>query len=364
MIAPSIIIRTDSSQQIGSGHLMRCLTLADELRIRGAAVTFVCRELPGHQIDFAEVKGYAVLRLKQSDDEFSSSSDDLAHATWLGVPWEQDAAETLAVLGDVHPDWLIIDHYAIDSRWEETLRPHVGRIMVIDDIADRIHDSELLLDQNLYEDMDTRYNGLISGACTNLLGPGYALLRPEFNLERSTLRKRDGVVRRILVFFGGIDSTNETTKALEVLRMLDRPDIAIDVVVGGANPHKESIEVICQGFPTASYYCQVNNMAKLMAAADLSIGAGGATTWERCALGLPALVISVAENQINIARSADKAGVLTYLGESSNVNVFDLFKKLSEMCSNVGFVNDQSEKAFQLIDGIGVRRVADKMELQ
>ena len=265
----NIVFRTDASLQIGTGHVMRCLTLADELRQRGAVVSFVCREHPGNLIGLIEGKGYSVKRLPQPTSEYFVTSEDVAHAAWLGVPWQQDATETLAALGKMQPEWLIVDHYALDCRWESILRPNVGRIMVIDDLADRSHDCDLLLDQNLYQNMATRYDELVPATCAKLLGPKYALLRPEFAQARNNLRQRDGRVRRILVFFGGVDPTNETEKAIHALVSIADRQFAVDVVVGGGNPHKQQIENLCAEHEGFHYHCQVDNMAELMAAGQI-----------------------------------------------------------------------------------------------
>ena len=174
----TIIFRTDASLLIGSGHVMRCLTLADELRLRGSNVMFICREHPGNLIDLIKDKGFTVAALQQPKTEYFMTPEDVAHAAWLGVSWKNDATDTIPILGKTKPSWLIVDHYAIDCRWENMLRHHVGKIMVIDDLADRSHDCDLLLDQNLYQDMETRYNHLVSNSCLKFLGPKFALLRP------------------------------------------------------------------------------------------------------------------------------------------------------------------------------------------
>ena len=242
----NICIRVDSSQAIGSGHLMRCLTLADRLRDKGNSVSFISRQLPGNMIDFAEGKGYTTFRLPYVEAEFAALPI-ATHHQWLGTDWATDANQTLLALrGSAQIDWLIVDHYALDIHWEALMRPLVRRIMVIDDLADRPHDCDLLLDQNLYEDMASRYDGRVPEHCRKLLGPRYALLRPEFLEERQRLRARDGEVKRILMFFGGSDLCNETTKALEAWRLVNRPDIAVDVIVGGSNPHREQVRRICK----------------------------------------------------------------------------------------------------------------------
>lgn len=353
----TIIIRTDSSTQIGSGHVMRCLTLADELRQRGADVMFVYRTHPGHLIGLIEDKGYKVVRLQQSESEYVTTPEDVAHAAWLGVSWQQDAADTITAVGDTQPEWLIIDSYAIDRRWEQMLRPHVSKIMVIDDLADRPHDCDLLLDQNLYQAMETRYDRLIPESCHKLLGPKYALLRPEFAAARKNLRQRDGVVKRILVFFGGVDSTNETEKALHALAGISNRQFEVDVVVGGGNICKEKIQSFCTANDGFRYHCQVDNMAELMTAADLAIGAGGATTWERCSVGLPSFVTVLAENQLELAETGARQGLFFYLGKSATVSTEMILDTIKIFSSSPENMQSYSTHGLATVDAKGAQRV-------
>lgn len=347
----TIIFRVDASLQIGSGHVMRCLTLADELRLRGADVRFVCREHPGNLNDLIEAKGYLVTRLPRVDFAFVESSEDLAHMRWLGVAWQQDAAETTAAVGDTLPQWLIIDHYAIDRRWEEMLRPYVGKIMVIDDLADRAHDCELLLDQNLYQDMETRYDNLVPLACQKLLGPRYVLLRPEFAVARKSLRPRSGEIKRVLVFFGGVDPSNETGKTLQAVAGIDNRQFDVDVVVGGRNLHKEQINKICAANDGFHYHCQVDNMAELMAASDLAIGAGGATTWERCFLGLPSIVLVLAKNQKQAAEYLATLEILILLGDARKVSPKDIADAIGLFAKKQQLLFRLSHNSSELFDG-------------
>lgn len=344
-----IIFRTDSSLQIGSGHVMRCLTLADELRQRGAGIVFVCREHPGNLISMIEGKGHPVVRLAQSADEFTAAADDVAHAAWLGVTWQQDAAETIAAMEKELPGWLVVDHYALDRRWEEALRPHIGRIMVIDDLADRAHDCDLLLDQNLYEGMETRYDTLVSKSCHKMLGPKYALLRPEFVTARKNLRQRDGQVKRVLVFFGWVDPTNETEKALQALTGINDRQFDVDVVVGSGNLHKEQIQKICKVNDRLHYHCQVDNMAELMAKADLAIGAGGCTTWERCFLGLPTIASIIALNQTETTLAVARREAIWCLGTIENVCPQKLANAIENALANPSACRAMGENALQLM---------------
>jgi UDP-2,4-diacetamido-2,4,6-trideoxy-beta-L-altropyranose hydrolase len=337
---------------------MRCLTLAGWLRERGSNVSFICRELPGNFCGLVENKGYSVHRLPYDGTSRSKNQNSVRYADWLGVNWEIDAKQTLKILQAVpSTDWLIVDHYALDQSWEKTFRACTKKIMVIDDLADRFHDCDLLLDQNLYEDMETRYNGLVPNHCLKLLGPHYALLRPEFIEARKNLRARDNSVWRIFVFFGGADLTNETEKTLKAIQMLDRQDIAVDVIVGAVNPYKDAIKQFCASLRNVHYFFNVDNMAELMTRADLAISSGGATTWERCCLSLPSLVISVADNQENISKAAAGAGAIIYLGGADTVTTGDVLSALRKVIDAPDILQKLINNASRLVDGMGSERV-------
>ncbi|MEO5354374.1 MAG: UDP-2,4-diacetamido-2,4,6-trideoxy-beta-L-altropyranose hydrolase [Magnetococcus sp. XQGC-1] len=339
---------------------MRTLSLAGRLRAAGARVQFICRAHPGHLIDWIEARKFTVHHLAEPVG-VSAQSDGQggAHAHWLHVTQEQDAQEVVAVLHSVGViDWLVVDHYALDSLWERRVRPHVGRLLVIDDLADRPHVCDLLLDQNLHQEMTLRYQTRIPPHCTLLLGPQYALLRPEFASARDGMRERDGVVRRILIFFGGVDADNMTTKALEAMVALERPDLQVDVVVGRSNPHRGQVRALCDHRPWLHYHEQVDNMAQLMAQADLSIGAAGTTSWERCCLGLACVLVIVAANQRLVAHVQAAAGVAVVLGESGDVSSAQLTEVVRNVVHDPGQCRQMQKKAASLCDGLGVNRVA------
>jgi UDP-2,4-diacetamido-2,4,6-trideoxy-beta-L-altropyranose hydrolase len=358
-----LFIRADASVQIGTGHIMRCLTLADELRRRDAETIFLCREFDGNLCGYIEEKGYIVHRLPVSNEQENNIEGKLRHAAWLGTDWQTDARQVEEIIIDLDTpwDWLVVDHYALDKKWEGYLRPYCKKIMVIDDLADRAHDCDLLLDQNFYENLESHYDGLVSARCKKLLGPKYALLRSEFRETRKNLRKRDGSVRRIMIFFGGSDPTNETTKALEAIRMLNRPDIAVDVVVGTFNPHRKVIEQVVSNLPDCTCHFNVADMAVLMARADLSVGAGGTTVWERCALAIPSLVTSAAENQEKTVSDMAESGSLLFLGRSEGVSVKSLYHALEIALQSPWLLISFAQKTWPLVDGKGTQRVAQDM---
>lgn len=322
-----VVIRADASTSIGSGHVMRCLTLAHRLKKeKNARVVFVMRVLPGNLIGVVEKQGFEVLKLPPANQKYSLNG----YGLWLTVPMDVDAQQTIEALqhylqehGCDFVNRLIVDSYALDEQWELMLRPYCREIMVIDDLANRKHDCDILLDQNFYLNKDVRYAGLVPEHCKMLLGPEHALLREEFYEAKKHLRKRDGNIKNILVFYGGSDLTNETEKAIKALVQLhdEGYSFTADVITGVSNFRREKIEKICSKYHFLHYYCQVSNMAEFMNKADLMLGAGGSTTWERLYMELPALVTAVAENQIQGCRDCSQAGVIYYLGESEKVTV-------------------------------------------
>lgn len=302
-----VAFRTDASNLIGTGHFMRCLTLADSLNQSNARVRFICRHLPPYFQEMLEKRGYEYKLLESHVED--ECLDELAHSHWLGVSQAQDAKDSLKALSDVKWDWLIVDHYGLDTIWESKSRIATAKIMVIDDIADRQHNCDVLLDQNYYLDARTRYIGKIPEHCQLLLGPRYALLRSEFRELRKKIKPRRGAVKRILVFFGGIDIDNYTERAVEALATINIPSLCVDVVIGAKHPALEEIKSGCEkhGF---SLHVQTDQMAELMSKADLALGAGGITIWERCCMGLPTMVICTAPNQVEQVRHAAQAGLL------------------------------------------------------
>lgn len=360
-----IFFRTDASLQIGTGHVMRCLTLADALEADGARCHFICREHPGNMIEQISQRGFAVSVLPPAGSEETISDSPAVvkqpgYATWLGADWKTDAAQTKASLGKSIVDWLIVDHYSLDARWEQALRPMCRKLMVIDDLADRQHDCDVLLDQNYYADLQTRYDGKVPAHCRLLLGPRYALLREEFRVFRALSKLRTGQVKRILVFWGGVDAGNYTGLTIDALSALAIKDLHMDVVIGVQHPHRFDIEMACEAH---GYVCHVQTirMAKLMSIADLAVGAGGSTTWERCCLGLPCVVGAVAQNQVQAARDLSTLGAVKYIGSEQEITVGRLKKEIEQACSQDWLVK-VSQFCFGLVDAQGVLRIIQIMK--
>jgi len=357
-----VAIRTDASTSIGSGHLMRCITLADALRQIGAHVEFVSRDLPGNLNSVVTEKGFALHQLP-SPEKSDVPLNWNRHASWLGVHWHQDAEECADYLGDGREqyDWLIVDHYALDKNWEQLHRPIARKIMVIDDLADREHDCDLLVDQNIHCGFQHRYRDLVPEKCDQLLGPSYALLRPEFSELREKIKPRDGKIDRVLIYFGGVDGTNETMKVLDAISAVEETCFSVDVIVGDSHPHKDDVLKRCNRMHKTRCYPISNRISSMIVKADLAIGAGGVTSLERFCLGLPSIVISVAENQNRISRECGLRGLQLFLGEASKVKVDHISSALQTVIQSPTLLQFFSKESMKVVDGKGVSRVMQKL---
>lgn len=353
----NVAIRVDASRESGTGHFFRCLTLADALKFHDVEPRFVSRHLPAHLQEILRSRSLSLTMLPASKQP--SRPDELDHSGWLGVAQGEDALATATALEGRTWDWLVADHYALDSRWETALRGSAARVMAIDDLADRVHDCDLLLDQNFYADMNTRYEGKLPAQCRTLFGPQFSLLRDEFRAARSHARPRAGAVRRVLVFFGGVDAANFTGRVVDVLAAMDLPEVAVDVVVGLDHPRRADIVAKCAA-NNFDCHVQTTRMAELMAAADLSIGAGGSAVWERCCLGLPTLTFSTAANQDRQAADAAAHGLLCAPGIEGDWAT-GLQRHIVALCENENLRRMFSLNGMRAVDGQGVARVVAAM---
>lgn len=358
-----IAIRVDASIHIGTGHLMRCLTLAEALRSKGAEVVFVCREHPGHLCEMVAKKCFEVITLEAglNNDPCQADVPVLAHAHWLWTSQSADAEQTIQALKNSAPwNWLIVDHYALDYRWEIAMRAVADKIMAIDDLGDRKHDCDLLLDQNYFQDPAKRYKALLPEHCETLLGPRLALLRPEFRQARKFCRTRGNGAARVLLYFGGNDQNNLTGKALKALCDKSLRHLLVDAVIGLNNQYQEELEKQIEQRPGTRLHVQPEHFTELMLRADLCIGAGGTTTWERLCLGLPSLVITVSANQDPFTAELHQDGLITWVGREQDVSEVDI-----KNCVQTAIDKSQTDAFFsdalRPVDGLGVMRVAEKL---
>lgn len=342
-----LLIRADASPAIGSGHIARCLTLARKLREQGATVAFACRTLPGHALERLVEQGFQAFALPA---HYPGEPQGDIEAL---LPWQADIAALQARLQDQPRfDWVLVDHYGLDAQWQQAARQWAPRIAAIDDLANRRHAVDLLLDQN-FSGTPQAYAGLLGSACRTLFGPHFALLREEFDCPPIVIRQR---ARRVLVNFGGFDAASQTHKAMQALSGL--ADLEVDFVAGADNPAWTQMQRLAAGREGWRLHAYTRDFFRLMAEADLFIGAGGGTSWERAALGLPTLCISVAGNQEANARQLAEAGMHLYLGGSEQVSVEQIRQAVVALVDDYPLRQALAQRSRQLVDGQGAARVA------
>lgn len=362
-----IAFRVDASIDIGSGHVMRCLTLANMLKLAGGECHFLCRDHEGNLSQRLRSMGHSVKVL----ENFSRTDFDLPHSRWLGATQERDALQCSEFLAAIKPTWLIVDHYALDSRWESVVRAQAKKMFVIDDLANRRHQGDLLLDQNLGRELKD-YDGLVPHDCLRLIGLDYALLRPEFYQWRGVSlarRKRLCQVESVMINLGGVDKENLSACILDSLYKsgwLSR--FVVSVVLGSSAPRRDRLaEKVAHlnhvlpkrtdGRPRIEMALDVANMAERLAKVDFVIGAAGSSTWERCCLGVPSAFLRLESNQ-DLA-----ADVLLSRKISLEIHRNRLDEGLSalfdDICSNPGCLSEMSERASALLDGRGAERVVN-----
>ena len=331
-ISMTMIFRTDSSYAISIGHVMRCLNLADYLSAQHIDVSFLCRALEGHIADVIAQRGYTVQLLEGEAKAPNREHNRFRHEHWLGASWQEDAEQTIQLASLASPKWMVVDHYGIDERWEQKVKSALGcRLMVIDDLADRKHDADILLDQNIHEDA-TRYDALLPPHCKRFMGPSYALLQPAY-FKAENRRPKQEPPKCLFIFFSAADRTGETLKTLQALQLVDYRFEQVIVVCGGQNAQLEEIQTLC----TNQHYelhVDTQHMAELISRADIAIGGGGVNSWERCYLHVPSLVISVADNQIHAAQESHRAGYIHYIGPSADIDIKQLANAMHQ------FIND------------------------
>ena len=355
--------RVDSSVEIGSGHIVRCLTLAKELKIKGFNCKFICRDHKNNFIKKIQKENFEVVTLpyKKKIKKYTKNSK-VNYANWIGTSWLEDAKQTIDVLKSEKVDWLVVDHYGIDYNWEKKLRPYCKKIMVIDDLANRKHDCDLLLDQNLIYNYKNRYKNLLPKNCTTLLGPEFALLQNDYKDLHLSTPPRKGPVKCILVYFGATDENKLTEKTLLAFLQIKRKDIILDVVLSSHSPQMKKIKMLSKKYKNIKIYSELKSLANLILKADLAIGACGSTSWERCCLGLPSIVVTIADNQKPIAKELHLKGVVRWLGHCDNINKNLIYNELKS------FINQNLEAwsdACKLVtDGYGTKKVTSFLTLE
>jgi UDP-2,4-diacetamido-2,4,6-trideoxy-beta-L-altropyranose hydrolase len=360
------LFRTDASNEIGSGHVMRCLTLANALKEKKYECIFITKEHEGNLIELITSKGFTVVALKKSSNLISKTIKEVqknSYFNWLNDTNENDARiviEHIKLLGKFN--FIFVDHYGINKKWEIALRPYANKIIVIDDLANREHDCNILIDQTLSRSAND-YKNLVNKSCSILCGSKYAILRQEFITYRKlrVVKNKDHKkVKKVLIFLGGYDNSNLTEFILDEINEMNLFNkIELDVVVNKTSPYlKQLHNKAAHMNVNTEIFTSVENMAKLMSNNDICIGAAGTNAWERCCIGLPTIMFVLADNQKNVAKSIENAGAAYIVKDESYL---DFKEKLLTLINNQNILECMGQAALNVTDGAGVSKILDRI---
>ena len=332
----NLFIRVDSSPEIGIGHMMRCLTLAQELKNNFDKIIFLTQKDSGNFIGTIMKNEFEVIFIPTTNND-------------------PNIIKNLITAYSENKNFLLIDHYDIGTNFESSLKNIFERIFVIDDLANRKHDCDLLIDQNYYRDLNQRYEKLIQNGTITLLGPKYAIIRPEFRKINKKTIKKNSQIKKILVSFGGSDPTNECKKVLDALCSIENSKFEIVVVAGIYNHKFEQLKKLYEKYSNIKIYRHVNDLSRLMLNSDLFIGAGGTTTWERFYMGLPSIVTIISDDQKESIEFLSDMGHVINLGLAKNVTSKTYVQTLQKLNSDL--IYNMSLHNQKLVDGNGSNRI-------
>ena len=361
-----IAFRADASIEQGTGHLMRCFHLANRLSSLGHQCVFITQPFLPDFIRKIVASKLNVITMSKNGIQSNQSSEYDQYLEWLGRTVMQDAAETKSIIDGLNIDILVADHYAIDSSWMDLFSDTVDKRVIIDDLANRKHSCDLLIDQN-YGRTHEQYFNLVTSATKLLLGTNYVLINEDFQKARrhSKALRLNRKQSTINICMGGIDKDNATLKALAVLdEIYELQNWNVDVVLRSESPHIESIKEYSQKMSiTTSVVLDSENIAALFSKADIAIGAGGVTMWERCCLGLPTILVTIADNQIPAASAVSATGACLYAGDIRDLNwTKQLEIQLKLLVGSPSKVHSMSVQASKVCDGWGLNKVCNVIE--
>lgn len=357
-----IAIRADAGQAIGTGHLRRCLSLAEALTGLGAEPRFIIRHDAVAQHMMA-ASPYPVSWLQAAEEPFLPAVDSPPHAAWAQVPWQRDAAETISVLEGIAPDWLVVDHYAFDAAWHREVRGALGcAILAIDDLGDRSLAADILLDANAALSHTVKYNERLTPKTRMLVGPRFALLAQAY--RNAPCYAFSDNIRSIGVFMGGADAYGASSAVLRALRNEAGFRGEIEIVSTSANPRLEALQAHCAANGNAELTLDLPDLSSFYARHDLQIGAGGTSSYERCYIGVPTIAMVLAANQLAVVPMLADLGVVrgATLAEVEATLLLKGVPALGQVVRDLIINPEQrrvlSSKARSYVDGRGAERVA------
>lgn len=344
------IFRCDSGKLIGSGHLSRCILLAKFLERYGYNVEFISRN---HKGNFNHIILNNNFKLNQLElKKINLHDKNNSYKSWLGASVEEDVNDTIEIIKYANPSLLIVDHYAVDEEWEKQVKKYTKKILVIDDLANRKHFCDILIDNNYLENFQERYDGLTNKKCIRLLGPSYTFINPSyFKFKKNNLNFKKNV-QKILIYMGGGDVDNIT---IRLINYFINSNYNLEITVVSSEPQTIKKKIHKNTKNNIDILSYQKDLSVLFSNSDLIIGGGGVTTWERLFLSVPSIVISVADNQVAACKYLEKQKFINYFGhvsEFNNKNFKIFFEKVL-----FDLHKSKNLKTKNLIDGNGLNRL-------
>jgi UDP-2,4-diacetamido-2,4,6-trideoxy-beta-L-altropyranose hydrolase len=336
----NFLFRCDVSPQVGMGHLKRCMVLADELKQRGSSIFFILRS-----------------EHFNAPQELKYLCDGLDFLDWRINPID-DARAVVRLHRKYRIRASVIDHYRGDEDYQTQLHNAQIQWLQFDSCRQKRLWANWVLDPTLASEQCDYQSARMHADTVFLLGPRYALLRQEFSRRQSETECRP-LVKKILLTFGGGDDGGVTVFALEALQPID-PRIERVVLVSSANPRIVDIQNWIQTNSTIATTLRVDEkeIASRMSEADIAITAGGMTTFETAAMGLPTLIVQIADNQRRNAMGWQKKGVAADLGPIDGLDHRTINRQTADLIGDYGLRRQMSNLGKNLVDGLGTRRVA------
>ncbi len=340
----SILFRVDSSSYLGGGHLSRCIELARHFARENNEVYFLCKNLEGNLNFWIKSEKFQLLTINKDINDLES---EIKETEYIISKYKKFSS-------------LIVDHYNLDYRWEHKMRKFAERIIVIDDLANRKHDCDILIDQNYYLDMESRYQELVSKETVKLFSPKYAILKEEFyslNSKKNLFNK----INNLFICFGATDPSNHTLATLLTLRKINYRFNSINVFTTVGNKNWASIEKECKKINNCHFHKNNKNLPKILSKSDLAIGAGGTMCWERAYLGIPTIAFAVAKNQVENLNALIKDGFV--LGETTDLkpDTKRIEYWLKMIIDNKTLAEKLSQKSKEIVDGFGIQRIYENI---
>ena len=339
----NVVFRVDASNKIGIGHVMRCQSLGLELRKKGVNVLFICRRDEGDCSSLLINNGFSIAFLTSNIEE------------------NEDADKTIKILKDFEPDWVILDHYALGILWEEKIKNLNTKLLVIDDLEDRPHKADFLLNQNFGYNKVELYKNLVSKPCKLILGPNYSLINNVYRKYNQLKINKYNKIPRVLISFGGADLDNLTCYIVKNLLIIFENKLILDVVIGINYQHRELLKKLYKNVNNINIHYNLPTIAPILINADIAFGGGGSTNWERMCIGVPSIVISQAKNQLPACKALAEHGLINYLGDYKNLDKNKLKHSVLNFLQDKNNLFRMSEMCKIQVDGLGSERLVELM---